>query len=94
MSTSNLRVQKHRRNLTLEQLEVVDQMKFCEMLQLDHRDYASMQQHALEGGFLDNPENIGKSLQDHKDITLAKSRKVDTTLKISFKENSLNCKMI
>ena len=58
-----------------------DQMTFYEMLQLDHRDYASMQQHALEGGFFDNPENIGKSLQDHKDITLAKSRKVDTTLK-------------
>ena len=56
-------------------------MKFFEMLQLNHRDYASMQQHALEGGFFNKQENIGKSLQDNKDISLAKSRKVDTTLK-------------
>jgi hypothetical protein len=58
-----------------------EKMKFYELLQLKHRDYLSMQKHALAGGFYDNESNVGKSLQDFKTIDMAKARKIDTTLK-------------
>ena len=55
------------RNPTLREKFPMDDKGYYEIMNFEHMTFEKMTEHANKGGFFDNPENRGKSLQDLKD---------------------------
>ncbi|KAL5262412.1 hypothetical protein ACHWQZ_G007957 [Mnemiopsis leidyi] len=59
------------RNPTLLEKFPIDEKQYFQIMNFDHMTFEKMTKHANKGGFFDNPENHGKSLQDLTDSAMS-----------------------
>lgn len=59
------------RNPTLLEKFPMNEKQYFQIMNFDHMTFEKMTKHANKGGFFDNPENHGKSLQDLTDSAMS-----------------------